>query len=82
MQFTEKGLPGQINFPAENILAALTIFKDIPLHMRHPDKRDLIAARQLTTSFNFYASWWAGWIMEDIQNNILQIVKQRAEHDH
>jgi hypothetical protein len=36
---------------------------------------------KLTTSFNFYASWWAGWIMEDIQNNILQIVKQRAEHD-
>lgn len=35
---------------------------------------------KLTTSFNFYASWWAGWIMEDIQNNILQIVKQRAEH--
>lgn len=37
---------------------------------------------KLTTSFNFYASWWAGWIMEDIQNNILQIVKQRAEHDN
>ena len=35
---------------------------------------------KLTTSFNFYASWWAGWIMKDIQNNILQIVKDRAEH--
>lgn len=34
---------------------------------------------KLTTTFNFYASWWARWIMEDIQNNILQIEKQRAE---
>lgn len=35
---------------------------------------------KLTTSFNFYASWWAGLIMKDIQNNILQIVKDRAEN--
>lgn len=35
---------------------------------------------KLTTSFNFYASWWAGWIMKDIQNNILQVIKARAEH--
>lgn len=34
---------------------------------------------KLTTSFNFYASWWAKHIMKDIQNNILQIEKQRAE---
>lgn len=34
---------------------------------------------KLTTTFNFYASWWAGWIMSDIQNNILQIIKLRAE---
>jgi hypothetical protein len=34
---------------------------------------------KLTTTFNFYASWWAEWIMKDIQNNILQIVKQRTE---
>ena len=33
----------------------------------------------LSTTFNFYASWWARWIMQDIQNNILQVVKQRAE---
>lgn len=36
---------------------------------------------KLTTTFNFYASWWAGWIMKDIQNNILQIVKSRAEKE-
>lgn len=34
---------------------------------------------KLTTTFNFYASWWADSIMKDIQNNILQIQKQRAE---
>lgn len=34
---------------------------------------------KLNTTFNFYASWWAKWIMEDIQNNILQVEKRRAE---
>jgi hypothetical protein len=34
---------------------------------------------KLSTHFNFYASWWARWIMKDIQQNILQIEKQRAE---
>ncbi|MCU0436791.1 MAG: hypothetical protein MUC49_02690 [Raineya sp.] len=34
---------------------------------------------KLSTTFNFYASWWTKWIMQDIQNNILQIEKQRAE---
>jgi hypothetical protein len=34
---------------------------------------------KLTTTFNFYASWWAKWIMKDIQNNILQVQKERAE---
>ncbi len=36
---------------------------------------------KLNTTFNFYASWWAKWIMKDIQNNILQIEKLRAEND-
>ncbi|RCH55760.1 hypothetical protein DJ568_06335 [Mucilaginibacter hurinus] len=34
---------------------------------------------KLSTTFNFYASIWANWIMKDIQNNILQVIKQRAE---
>lgn len=34
---------------------------------------------KLKTTFNFYASWWAKWIMKDIQNNILQVEKKRAE---
>lgn len=33
----------------------------------------------LNTTFNFYAGWWARWIMKDIQNNILQVEKSRAE---
>ncbi|HXD76810.1 MAG TPA: hypothetical protein VN616_03330 [Puia sp.] len=33
----------------------------------------------LNTHFNFYASWWAGWIMKDIQNNILQVIATRCQ---
>jgi hypothetical protein len=36
---------------------------------------------KLTTTFNFYASWWAGLIMKDIQSNILQVIKKRAESE-
>lgn len=36
---------------------------------------------KLTTSFNFYASWWAKSIMKDIQNNILQVEKYRSENE-
>ncbi|HXB93015.1 MAG TPA: hypothetical protein VNU72_12025 [Puia sp.] len=31
------------------------------------------------TSFNFYAGWWAGLIMKDIQNNILHVIQTRCE---
>ncbi|MCG9900715.1 MAG: hypothetical protein MH132_11985 [Hydrotalea sp.] len=34
---------------------------------------------KLNTTFNFYASWWAKWIMQDIQNNILQVIHKRAK---
>jgi hypothetical protein len=33
----------------------------------------------LKTRFNFYANCWAGWIMRDIQENILQVIKTRCE---
>jgi len=36
---------------------------------------------KLSTTFNFYASWWANRIMKDIQNNILQVEKYRAEQE-
>jgi len=34
---------------------------------------------KLSTTFNFYASIWGKWIMKDIQNNILHVVKKRSE---
>lgn len=36
---------------------------------------------KMKTTFNFYAGWWATWIMKDIQNNILQVEKLRAEKE-
>lgn len=33
----------------------------------------------VNTSFNFYSGWWARWIMSDIQQNILQVIRRRAE---
>jgi len=33
----------------------------------------------LNTTFNFYAGIWAKWIMKDIQRNILEVEKKRAE---
>jgi hypothetical protein len=35
----------------------------------------------LKTDFNFYASLWAGWIMKDIQNNILQVIQTRCQQN-
>jgi hypothetical protein len=34
---------------------------------------------KLNTTFNFYAGIWATWIMQDIQQNILKVIKQRSE---
>lgn len=42
-------------------------------------KLHLYSEFKLTTTFNFYASWWASIIMKDIQNNILEIQKERSE---
>lgn len=36
---------------------------------------------KMKTTFNFYASWWAKWIMQDIQKNILQVEKYRSESE-
>ncbi len=33
---------------------------------------------KMTTSFNFYASVWGKWIMKDIQENILRVIKERS----
>lgn len=39
----------------------------------------LYSTFKMNTTFNFYAGWWGTWIMKDIQNNILQVEKYRAE---
>ncbi|MBX2978818.1 MAG: hypothetical protein KF905_05945 [Flavobacteriales bacterium] len=39
----------------------------------------LYSTFEMNTTFNFYASWWARWIMKDIQNNILRVQKIRSE---
>jgi len=44
-------------------------------------KLNLYSHFKLTTTFNFYASWWAGWIMKDIQSNILKVIKERSEDE-
>jgi hypothetical protein len=36
---------------------------------------------KMKTTFNFYAGWWGKWIMKDIQNNILQVEKNRSENE-
>lgn len=36
---------------------------------------------KMNTTFNFYAGWWGRWIMKDIQNNILQVEKERSENE-
>ena len=34
---------------------------------------------EVNTTFNFYSGLWAKWIMSDIQNNILTVIKTRCE---
>lgn len=46
----------------------------------HTYRLHLSSHFQLSTTFNAYAGLWAKWIMKDIQNNILQVQKYRAEN--
>jgi hypothetical protein len=43
----------------------------VMLHLR--------STHRLSTSFNPYARLWTDWVMRDVQNNILQVVRDRAE---
>jgi ribosome-associated toxin RatA of RatAB toxin-antitoxin module len=45
-------------------------------------KLKLFSTFKLNTTFNFYAGIWAKWIMKDIQQNILKVIKERAEQKH
>lgn len=46
------------------------------------DKYNLILYShfRMSTSINFYSGLWGKWIMKDIQNNILEIIKKRCEN--
>ncbi len=35
----------------------------------------------MKTTFNSYASLWGNWIMKDIQNNILKVIKTRSQEN-
>ena len=39
----------------------------------------LVSEFKMNTTFNFYASIWGRWIMKDIQENILEVIKTRSE---
>lgn len=41
----------------------------------------LASDQRLATGFNAYAAWWTEWVMADLQDYILRIVKARAERD-
>jgi hypothetical protein len=45
----------------------------------HTCRLKLYSNFKLSTTFNFYASIWANWIMKDIQQNILKVIKARSE---
>ena len=44
---------------------------EVVLHLR--------STHRLSTTFNFYASFWTDLVMRQVQSNILEIVKQRSE---
>ncbi|WP_240631061.1 hypothetical protein [Leptospira kmetyi] len=74
-------VPGGIYFDAlqgEYELEYNKILKDnkkenVVLHLR--------SKYRLSTHFNFYASLWGDFLMRDIQNSILRILKRRIEGD-
>lgn len=39
----------------------------------------LYSSFRVSTHFNFYAGWWATFLMEDVQNSILEVIKKRCE---
>lgn len=47
-----------------------------------PNKYKLILYSNFSmkTTFNVYAGIWGNWIMKDIQNNILKVIKERSEN--
>ncbi len=89
MKFSIKAIPSEIPSTTldEHVVIGGNYFDVLDgtyeLEKRSPAtyRLHLYSHFKLSTTFNFYAGWWASRIMKDIQNNILQIIKQRAEHN-
>lgn len=89
MSFTIKALPHEIPLTTmdEHLVVGGKYFDvlngtyELEKLNDHSYRLHLYSNFKLTTTFNFYANWWAKHIMKDIQNNILQIQKQRAENE-
>jgi len=47
----------------------------------HQYKLILYSNFSMKTTFNSYAGIWGKWIMKDIQNNILKVIKERSENE-
>ncbi|MTH17416.1 hypothetical protein [Flavobacterium sp. LC2016-01] len=47
----------------------------------HQYKLILYSNFSMKTTFNSYAGVWGEWIMKDIQNNILKVIKERSENE-
>lgn len=41
----------------------------------------LSSRHRLSTTFNFYGGLWTDWVMRDLQNYILRVIKNRCEAD-
>jgi len=48
----------------------------------HTTKLVLSCTYSVTTNFNLYSTWWADFIMDDFQEVILHVVKERSERSY
>lgn len=89
MSFTIKALPHEIPLTTmdEHLVVGGKYFDvlngtyELEKLNKNTYRLHLYSNFKLTTTFNFYANWWANNIMKDIQNNILQIQKERSERE-
>lgn len=42
----------------------------------------LTSTHRLSTRFNAYAGWWSEWVMNQIQESILEVIRDRCERGH
>lgn len=74
-------VPGGIYFDALQGEYELEYNKNIKYDQNQAIVLHLRSKYRLSTHFNFYASLWGDFLMRDIQNSILRILKRRIEKD-